>query len=181
LENSAACKAIIILPDAFTIWAASVNTVKNGSGEAYLAPRIQPKTETYEYKFDIGNVVSGRDGAFTAEEGKDNLFTKAYRTVNVSPKTIRLTEDQIKEGWSFDPASANVQLNKRRTLHRNGCAIIRKEADSNSFSYSIRVWGRNDGRSANSTAVCDVTPSIKMVRTVWVPIYPSLPASNPSQ
>lgn len=177
ITNTVGCRATIIFPDAYSSWPVSVNT-PNGGTQAYLTPRLKPQTETDVYKFDIGRVVPGRDGSFTADENKDNLFTKAYRETKVVDWTVRLTQEQKNQGWGFDPKSVSVRLNKRRTLHRNGCAITRQEADLYSFTYSLRIWGRPDGRSANSTAVCDLTPFIKMERVVWIPSYPTVRAGG---
>ena len=170
LVNSLPCRATIIVPDAFTTWAVSLSA-ERGSVQSFMPARVRSKVETDNYVFDMGSVKPGPNETLIAELDKDNLFTRAYRANVPVSRTVRLTEAQKKAGWSFVPSSAKVILNKRRALDTNGCELTAQEVDSNSFTYGLRVWGRTYGDGARSTATCDVTPFIKMTRTIWVPYY----------
>jgi hypothetical protein len=149
------CQATITLPSALTTLAMTVNAV-NGSARAFLPPRIRLKRDTQPYPFTDA----------------DKMHTSIKRNYAEPKKRIELSAEQIAEGWRFDPSSAKLELERIQVLGTNYCKNEHKAADFFTFTYGFIIEGQTRGSSIskNTYAVCQVHPSIMMVRESWVPV-----------
>jgi hypothetical protein len=153
LKASGKCQAVITLPNALATLAIAVNT-PHSSTRAYLPRRIELRKEVKNYPITSANV----------------LYAEAFRT-NKKPKdAIKLSDEQIAGGWFLDVSSANLNLETIRALDGNYRKKRQIVLDSYTFEYELEAEGNRNGRGRNSTVVCRLTPSIRLIRERWVPM-----------
>jgi hypothetical protein len=131
---------------------AAIANAADGSAEAYVPPRMLLIKESRPFVF------------------ADHLAQEWARTPTGTPATIvTLSEQNVADGWSFDPGSAKIALSKRTQRWVHDCLEEHISADLYSVSYGYKVSMSDrtrDDRAAHIT--CSVNPSIAMVRHKWI-------------
>jgi hypothetical protein len=83
-----------------------------------------------------------------------------------------LTPEQIKDGWLFDPATAQTNLYVIKVNNqRNRCFDVVQNADAFRYTYGYTIYGGNRRRN-DGDIHCAMNPSILMRRDVWVAASP---------
>lgn len=150
LVNTAPCKAVIIMPDAFTTMLAVVST-PNGDFDAYLPARIKLQRFT--------------------QPRHSVLRESAYRQFKQPNGKIELTQREIDDGWTFDQGSAKTSLTIEYYKYwTNYCRAERKDGDLYHFTYGFNIEGQTRGKGRNSSIGCRMDASINMIRDLWVSI-----------
>jgi hypothetical protein len=153
IRASQPCQATIRLPDARTTLFVSVNT-QHGSTRAYLPPRITLRREMKPHVFLKA----------------DSLETHAFRTSLYPRREITLSQQQMEDGWSFDPSTFRVALDASGSCNMNGAGSLHQSANLYTISYGFHVWGHTRGNSRNCSGVGRVHPSVMLVRDRWIPM-----------
>lgn len=130
---------------------------KNSSAKAWLPARIQLNKEVKPYPFD----------------DKHKLHDWAHKRTTQHRTSIVLSEEEIKQGWSFDKDSAKADL-IRITVNntRNRCHSTFIDVSSYRLSYGYTIYAGNR-RRRDGHIECMMIPYILMRREVWtaMPTY----------
>jgi hypothetical protein len=100
--------------------------------------------------------------------GSDQLNTTAFRTTKNPTNTINLAEQEIKDGWRFDPATARANLYRIYGGGMNGCNNSWSKPGAFTFSYGFTIWGHSRGNDRNWSMQCAMDVGILVIRDRWV-------------
>lgn len=177
LKAGVECIATLKLPDALTTVAVSVNT-PNGAATAYLPRRVTLLHESRPYQFAANCNLATNPNAVpsvTAAEKircADRLWEHAYRQQKTPTYTLTLSDSLVKQGWSFDPATASMTFSYLYRYSPSGmswCYEPKYSAGLYTFTYGYSMMARWRGNDRNSQLICVADRSINMVRNIWVP------------
>jgi hypothetical protein len=172
LKAGVPCTAAITLPYATTTVIWSVNT-PSGSSQAYLPARLVLQHERRPYRFapDCDNLGKSPSLPEVAR-CDDRLWSYWHQRSGTRAKTITLTEQQMREGWLFDPASARSAVKYIERYSPSGmswCYNDSREATMTRFTYRYEAIARTSGHDRVSQLWCMVDPAIDVVRDIWAP------------
>lgn len=149
--NGKECIAHLRLPTALSTLQVIVET-ENSTAKAWLPARIQLSRESRPYVFNKS----------------DKLYDWAHKRTTEHRRDIALTEEEMKAGWSFEPASARTGLRRISVNNsRNRCGPEWSDVTPTTFSYGYRIYAGNRRRH-DGHIECDMSPYILMKREVWV-------------
>lgn len=173
LKAGTSCEVALKAPSATATAIIAANT-EHGSPRAYLPARMQWVREVKPFRF-AADCNLGMDP--TPEERTrcaDRLWVRAHQQTITPAYTVSLTDKQIDEGWSFDPASATAPVSYIHRYSPSGMSWCNKDntnntASATTFTYTYEALARTSGHDKASVLVCTVNPSINMVRERYVP------------
>ena len=129
---------------------------QESAAQAWLPARIQLAREVQPYPFTAAH----------------RLQEYAHKRTASPRATVELTPEQIKDGWLFDPATAQTNLYVIKVNNqRNRCFDVVQNADAFRYTYGYTIYGGNRRRN-DGDIHCAMNPSILMRRDVWVAASP---------
>lgn len=146
------CEVTITTKDARTIIIAKA-LAADSSASAMLPPRIKLLTEFKTWK-----------------PAPEEHNVNALHQVKDFSWTHTLSDEELNAGWQFEPATAKVDV---YPVHYNkgDCRKLWQTPSAYAFSFGIQGYGPDrGGHGKDGHAICNIAPSIRMVRTSWVPL-----------
>lgn len=99
---------------------------------------------------------------------KDHLYVRGHKQVLQPGTSVSLSEDEIKAGWLFDPASAQTNL-QTIYLNKADCDSVFNRPTAFNFTFGYRLYAPNRRRDGkDGLAICTMSPFILMRRDTWV-------------
>lgn len=152
IERGDNCVAVLRLASALTTIPVAVDPVGSDTATAWLPARIQLSREQRPYSFSAA----------------DRLYDWAHKRTQGWRRDVALSEEQLKEGWLFDPSTARTGLHVISVNNsRNNCHSEWSSPTSTTFSYGYTIYAGNR-RRRDGHIECAMNPYIMMRRDVWV-------------
>ncbi len=144
--------AVLTFPDASTTAEFVVNG-KESSDKVWLPARLKRMRQTKSYNFG----------------DEHRLYGYWHKQVGKIDTTVKITSKEIEDGWTFDPTTAQTNLQQRNANKASvGPAFFSVTPYTFYFGYSYNAPNRHGG-GRDGGIEGFLNPHIIMQRDVWVP------------